>query len=80
MIPACKKLFRRVGEIIMEERKITKDTLIADIVELNPDSVEILQRYGMHCLGCALAHMETLEEAVNAHGAELEALLNELNA
>ncbi len=64
----------------MEERKITKDTLIADIVELNPDSVEILQRYGMHCLGCALAHMETLEEAVNAHGAELEALLNELNA
>lgn len=64
----------------MEERKITKDTLIADVVELNPDSVEILQRYGMHCLGCALAHMETLEEAVNAHGAELEALLNELNA
>ena len=64
----------------MEETKITKDTLIADIVELNPDSVEILQRYGMHCLGCALAHMETLEEAVNAHGAELEALLNELNA
>ena len=64
----------------MEERKITKDTLIADIVELNPDSVEILQRYGMHCLGCALAHMETLEEAVNAHGAELESLLNELNA
>ena len=64
----------------MEERKITKDTLIADIVELNPDSVEILQRYGMHCLGCALAHMETLEEAVNAHGADLEALLNELNA
>ena len=64
----------------MEERKITKDTLIADIVELNPDSVEILQRYGMHCLGCALAHMDTLEEAAHAPRAEPDALLNELNA
>ncbi len=64
----------------MEKKIITKDTLIADIVEINPDSVEILQRYGMHCLGCALAHMESLEEAVNAHGAELEKLLAELNA
>ncbi len=64
----------------MEKQKITKETLIADIVNINPDSVEILQRYGMHCLGCALAHMETLEEAVNAHGAELEKLLEELNA
>ncbi len=64
----------------MEKKVITKDTLIADIVNINPESVEILQRYGMHCLGCALAHMETLEEAVNAHGAELDKLLAELNA
>lgn len=64
----------------MEKKVITKDTLIADIVNINPESVEILQRYGMHCLGCALAHMETLEEAVNAHGAELDKLLDELNA
>ncbi len=64
----------------MEKKVITKDTLIADIVNINPESVEILQRYGMHCLGCALAHMETLGEAVNAHGAELDKLLAELNA
>ena len=64
----------------MEKKVITKDTLIADIVNINPESVEILQRYGMHCLGCALAHMESLEEAVNAHGAELDKLLAELNA
>lgn len=63
----------------MEKQTITKDTLIADVVKLNPDSVEILQNYGMHCLGCAFAHMETVEQAVNAHGAELDKLLGELN-
>ena len=36
--------------------KITKDTLIMDCLKMNPDSAEILQAVGMHCLGCALAH------------------------
>ena len=62
------------------ENKITKDTLILDIVKINPDAVRILQSYGMHCLGCALAHMETIEQAVGVHGVDLEQLLEELNA
>ena len=64
----------------MEKQVITKDTLIQDVVNLNPDSVAILQNYGMHCLGCALAHGETIEEATNAHGEDLEEILSELNA
>ncbi|MDY4187374.1 MAG: DUF1858 domain-containing protein [Candidatus Borkfalkiaceae bacterium] len=63
----------------MEKQKITKDTLISDVVNINPDSVQILQNYGMHCLGCAFAHMETVEQAVSAHGAELDELLEKLN-
>ena len=59
--------------------KITKDTLIADCLKLNPDSAEILMSVGMHCLGCALAHGETIEQAVNAHGNDLDALLAKLN-
>ena len=59
--------------------KITKDTLIMDIVQINPEAVGILQRYGMHCLGCALAHMETIEQAVGVHGVDLDKLLEELN-
>ena len=62
------------------DKKITADTIIVDALDINPNAGEILMRYGMHCLGCALAHMETLEEAVNAHGAELDKLLEELNA
>ena len=44
--------------------KITKDTLIVDCLKLNPNSAEILQSVGMHCIGCAMAHGETIEEAV----------------
>ena len=47
--------------------KITKDTLIADCLELNPNAPEILMAAGMHCFGCAMAHGETIEQAVAVH-------------
>lgn len=59
--------------------KITKDTLIADCLKINPNSAEILRAVGMHCLGCALAHNETIEQAVMVHGNDLNKLLEKLN-
>lgn len=59
--------------------KITADTLISDCLQLNPDSAEILLATGMHCIGCAMAHGETIAEAVAVHGEDLEALLAKLN-
>ena len=44
--------------------KITADTLIAECLELNPNAAEILLSAGMHCFGCALAHGESIAEAV----------------
>ncbi len=59
--------------------KITANTLIADCLELNPNAADILCEAGMHCFGCALAHGETIEEAVSVHGQDLEELLKKLN-
>lgn len=59
--------------------KITKDTLIADCLNINPNSAEILRAVGMHCIGCALAHNETIEQAVFVHDNDLDALLEKLN-
>ena len=59
--------------------KITKDTLIADCLELNPNAPEILMAAGMHCFGCAMAHGETIEQAVAVHGEDLDTLLAKLN-
>ena len=59
--------------------KITADTLIAECLELNPNAPEILMAAGMHCFGCAMAHGETVAEAVAVHGEDLDALLAKLN-
>ena len=59
--------------------QITKETLISDILRMNPKSAEILMRYGMGCLGCPSAQMESLEQAAMVHGIDLETLLEELN-
>ena len=59
--------------------KITADTLIFEALEINPKAAEILMAHGMHCLGCALAHGETVGEAADVHGADLEKMLEELN-
>ncbi|MGN0807399.1 MAG: DUF1858 domain-containing protein [Candidatus Coproplasma sp.] len=59
--------------------KITKDTLISECLSINPKSAEILQAVGMHCIGCAMAHGETIEEAVFVHGNDLDKLLEKLN-
>lgn len=63
----------------MENKVITADTLIMEAVEINPNAAEVLMSYGMHCLGCAIAHGETIAEAAEVHGIELEKLLADLN-
>ncbi|RKD31931.1 DUF1858 domain-containing protein [Thermohalobacter berrensis] len=59
--------------------KITKDMLIGEILKQNPKAAEILMGFGMGCLGCPSSQMETLEEAANVHGIDLDKLLEELN-
>ena len=59
--------------------KITENTTIFEALEINPNAGEILMQYGMHCLGCALAHGETVGEAVGVHSADLEEVLAKLN-
>ena len=62
--------------VIME---ITRDTLIGEIVENCPEAMPLFQEIGMHCMGCALASGENVEEACNAHGVEVEPFLERLN-
>ena len=61
------------------ENKITENTTIMEAIQINPNAGEILMAHGMHCLGCALAHGETISEAADVHGADLVKMLEELN-
>jgi len=59
---------------------ITKDMSIVEIVQNVPEAAEILMNAGMGCLGCAAAHFENIEQGAMAHGIDIDALMDELNA
>ena len=59
---------------------IEKTTKIGDLLEKYPDKADILLEAGMHCLGCMAAHDETLEEACDVHGIDVNELVEKLNA
>ena len=48
--------------------EITKETLISEIIENAPQAMPLFQSIGMHCMGCALASGENIEQACYAHG------------
>lgn len=58
----------------------TKDMLIQQVIELDEGTAEILMSSGMHCLGCAMAHGESIEQACAVHGIDADALVGEINA
>lgn len=58
---------------------ITKDMTIMEAIEQSPEAAGVFQGFGMHCLGCAIAHGETVEQAAQVHGIELDVMLAELN-
>ena len=60
--------------------KFNKDTKIGELLEQAPEKAEILLNMGMHCLGCPASQMETLEEACDVHGIDVEDVLEKLNA
>lgn len=58
---------------------VTKDTIIGDLVSLDEGIAPILMSAGLHCLGCALASGESVEEACIVHGLDCDSLVEELN-
>ena len=43
--------------------EVNKDTVIGDIIDQAPQAFVMFQAIGMHCMGCAMASGETVEEA-----------------
>lgn len=59
--------------------KITKEMTIAEVVETYPETVEVFMRYGLGCLGCAIARMENIEQGATVHGIDIDTLIADLN-
>ena len=60
--------------------KVTKDTMIGELLQIDEGVAPILLNIGMHCLGCPSSQMETIEQAAMVHGIDSEMLVDEINS
>ncbi|MBI5913197.1 DUF1858 domain-containing protein [Candidatus Azambacteria bacterium] len=59
---------------------ITKDAVIADVVRKHPEAIPVFLRYGLHCVGCAMAQFDTIASGARSHGVNPEYIVKDLNA
>jgi hybrid cluster-associated redox disulfide protein len=60
--------------------KVTKDSIIGDVLDANRDTAQFFFAIGMHCLGCPASRGESIELACLVHGTDCDALVAKLNA
>ncbi len=61
------------------ERQVTKETLIGDLLQMEPETAQFLIQMGMHCLGCPASRAESLEEACMVHGVDADEMVERIN-
>lgn len=60
-------------------KSISKDMIIAELIQIDPGIIPILMSCGMHCIGCPSSQGETLEEACMVHGMDVDDLVDTVN-
>ena len=60
--------------------QITKQMTIGEILRIDQGVIPILLESGMHCLGCPSARGETIGQACEVHGVDVEEILAQINA
>lgn len=66
----------------MSEQKIRRDMTFGELIQKFPKAAPVLAGYGMHCIGCHISTMETIEQGARAHGMNetmLAKMMDELN-
>lgn len=65
----------------MEKEELNKDMLIGDVINLYPETMEVFQNYGFHCIGCSGSAWESIEDGAAVHGIydeDFDKFMNEL--
>ena len=58
--------------------KISKKDNIIDVINTYPNAISVLQKHGVHCVGCMMAHAESLEDGLSAHGLNVDEIIKEI--
>jgi len=59
--------------------KVTRDTMIGELLQIDENVAPLLLNIGMHCLGCPSSQMETIEQAAAVHGIDPDGLVDDIN-
>ena len=59
--------------------KVTKESIIGDVLDQAPGTAQFFFEIGMHCLGCPSARGESIADACMVHGTDCNDLLIKLN-
>ena len=59
--------------------RVTKYSLIGDVLDNNRETAQFFLDMGMHCLGCPSARGESIEEACMVHGVNCDELVAKIN-
>ena len=60
--------------------KVTKESIIGDVLDYAPATAKFFFEIGMHCLGCPSARGESIEDACVVHGTDADELIAKINA
>ncbi len=59
--------------------KVTKKSLISEILEMDIETARFFFEMGMHCIGCPASAGENLEQACAVHGTDADELVKKIN-
>ena len=59
--------------------KVTKDSIIGDVLDFDIETAQFFFEIGMHCLGCPASRGESIEDACAVHNTDPNELVKKLN-
>jgi hybrid cluster-associated redox disulfide protein len=62
--------------------EINKKMTFGEVLEKKPAAAPIMGKYGLHCIGCHIAAIESVEDGCKAHGLsdkDVDKMLKEIN-
>ena len=59
--------------------KVTKDSIIGEVLDFDRETAQFFMEIGMHCLGCPSARGESIEMACEVHGTDADELVERIN-
>ena len=60
--------------------KVTKDSVIGDVLDFDVETAQFFFEIGMHCLGCPSSRGESIEQACAVHGTDANELVSKINS